>query len=50
MQPSGIDLPADELTPHTLSQAENDSSEEKDLECNAIPSPQLVNNEVHSFG
>lgn len=45
MQPSGTDLPAEELTSNTLSQAENDSSEEKDLELNALPSSQLVNNE-----
>jgi len=50
MQPSGTDLPAQELTSNTLSQAENDSSEEKDLELNALPGSQLVNNEVHTFG
>jgi len=50
MQPSGTDLPAQELTSNTLSQAENDSSEEKDLESNALPSSQLVNNEVYTFG
>ncbi|MCJ1387258.1 hypothetical protein MMC18_000098 [Xylographa bjoerkii] len=41
-----LDVP---ISNHLL-QAENVSSEEKDLESNANPSAQLVNNEVHTFG
>lgn len=43
MQPSGTGMAAQEL-------AENDRSDEKDLEFNAAPNPQLVNDKVYSFG
>lgn len=46
--PSGKNLPAQELIPETLSQAQNDSFEEKGLELNALSCSQLVNKEVHT--